>query len=147
MIVTEEFCVIVLDLQISLWICYLHAWYKAVLDSIKHNFSIPSTKSTINYFLNFIYIRGDYRTGKRLNMRKVIPYIASQFRKDKIWMRRTKKNKRHYQIMMAVDDSSSMGDNHSKQVRKISVLWKCYLSVILLVKILPFVHTRADIII
>lgn len=60
--------------------------------------------------------RGDYRTGKRLNMRKVIPYIASQFRKDKIWLRRTKPSKRDYQICLAVDDSSSMVDNHSKQV-------------------------------
>ena len=49
-------------------------------------------------------------------MRKVIPYIASQFRKDKIWLRRTKPSKRQYQIMLAVDDSSSMNDNHSKQV-------------------------------
>ncbi|XP_032235337.2 midasin-like isoform X2 [Nematostella vectensis] len=61
-------------------------------------------------------LRGDYRTGKRLNMRKVIPYIASQFRKDKIWLRRTKPSKRQYQIMVAVDDSSSMADNHSKQL-------------------------------
>ena len=50
-------------------------------------------------------------------MRKVIPYIASQFRKDKIWLRRTKKSRRQYQIVLAVDDSSSMADNHSKQVR------------------------------
>lgn len=50
-------------------------------------------------------------------MRKVIPYIASQFRKDKIWLRRTKPSKRDYQICLAVDDSSSMVDNHSKQVR------------------------------
>lgn len=62
--------------------------------------------------------RGDYRTGKRLNMRKVIPYIASQFRKDKIWLRRTKPSKRDYHICLAVDDSSSMVDNHSKQVRE-----------------------------
>jgi len=61
-------------------------------------------------------LKGDYRTGKRLNMRKVIPYIASQFRKDKIWLRRTKKSRRQYQILLAVDDSSSMGDNHSKQL-------------------------------
>ncbi|KTF90149.1 hypothetical protein cypCar_00022078 [Cyprinus carpio] len=60
--------------------------------------------------------RGDFRTGKRLNMRKVIPYIASQFRKDKIWLRRTKPSKRNYQICLAVDDSSSMVDNHSKQL-------------------------------
>uniref|UniRef100_A0AAQ5XCQ8 Midasin n=1 Tax=Amphiprion ocellaris TaxID=80972 RepID=A0AAQ5XCQ8_AMPOC len=61
-------------------------------------------------------LKGDYRTGKRLNMRKVIPYIASQFRKDKIWLRRTKPSKREYQICLAVDDSSSMVDNHSKQL-------------------------------
>lgn len=50
-------------------------------------------------------------------MRKVIPYIASQFRKDKIWLRRTKPSKRQYQICLAIDDSSSMIDNHSKQVK------------------------------
>lgn len=61
-------------------------------------------------------LKGDYRTGKRLNMRKVIPYIASQFRKDKIWLRRTKPSKRQYQICLAIDDSSSMVDNHTKQL-------------------------------
>ncbi|XP_078617566.1 midasin-like [Branchiostoma floridae x Branchiostoma japonicum] len=61
-------------------------------------------------------LKGDYRTGKRLNMRKVIPYIASQFRKDKIWLRHTKPSKRQYQIMLAVDDSLSMADNHSQQL-------------------------------
>ena len=29
-------------------------------------------------------LQGDYRTGKRINMKKVIPYIASQFKKDKV---------------------------------------------------------------
>jgi len=43
----------------------------------------------------------------------VIPYIASQFRKDKIWMRRTRPSKRQYQIMVAIDDSESMADNHA----------------------------------
>ncbi|XP_066110370.1 midasin isoform X3 [Saccopteryx bilineata] len=61
-------------------------------------------------------LKGDYRTGKRLNMRKVIPYIASQFRKDKIWLRRSKPSKRQYQICLAIDDSSSMVDNHTKQL-------------------------------
>lgn len=49
-------------------------------------------------------------------MRKVIAYIASQFRKDKIWLRRTEPSKREYQVALAVDDSSSMVDNHSKQL-------------------------------
>ena len=74
-------------------------------------------KTDLRFLTHFVSRRGDYRSGKRLNMRKVIPYIASQFRKDKIWLRRTKPSKRQYQIMLAVDDSSSMNDNHSKQVR------------------------------
>lgn len=47
---------------------------------------------------------------------QIIPYIASQFRKDKIWLRRTKPSKRQYQIMLAVDDSKSMGYNNVKEL-------------------------------
>jgi len=38
----------------------------------------------------------------------VIPYIASNFKKDQIWLRRTKPSKRQYQVMVAIDDSESM---------------------------------------
>jgi midasin len=55
-------------------------------------------------------LQGDYRTGKRLNMRRIIGYVASGFRKDKIWLRRTKPAKREYQVMIMIDDSSSMGE-------------------------------------
>ncbi|CAD6566582.1 MAG: hypothetical protein CYPHOPRED_000931 [Cyphobasidiales sp. Tagirdzhanova-0007] len=58
-------------------------------------------------------LRGDYRTGKRLNMKKIIPYIASDFTKDKIWLRRTRPSQREYQILLALDDSRSMADSHS----------------------------------
>jgi midasin (ATPase involved in ribosome maturation) len=61
-------------------------------------------------------LKGDYRTGKRLNMRKIIPYIASQFKKDKIWLRRTQPSKRTYQIMIAVDDSKSMEESQCIQL-------------------------------
>lgn len=61
-------------------------------------------------------LQGDFRTGRRINMRRVIPYIASQFKKDKIWLRRTRPSKRQYQIVMAVDNSSSMMDSHAKIV-------------------------------
>eukprot|EP01033_Poteriospumella_lacustris_P008968 gene8969-6442_t len=61
-------------------------------------------------------LQGDYRTGKRINMRKVIPYIASGYRKDKIWLRRTKPAKRAYQIMLMIDDSRSMGQSTAGQL-------------------------------
>ncbi|WFD22919.1 hypothetical protein MEQU1_001598 [Malassezia equina] len=58
-------------------------------------------------------LNGDYRTGKRLNMRKIIPFIASDFAKDKIWLRRTKPSAREYQVLLAIDDSKSMADSRN----------------------------------
>lgn len=61
-------------------------------------------------------LRGDYRTGRRINLKKIIPYIASQYRKDKIWLRRTKPAQRDYKITLAIDDSKSMHHNNSKNL-------------------------------
>ncbi|KAE8257682.1 hypothetical protein A4X13_0g2197 [Tilletia indica] len=58
-------------------------------------------------------LNGDFRTGKRLNMRKIIPFIASDFAKDKIWLRRTKPSAREYQVLLAIDDSKSMSETRS----------------------------------
>lgn len=58
-------------------------------------------------------LSGSYRTGKRLNIKKIIPYIASSYKRDKIWMRRAVPTKRTYQILLCVDDSRSMGETTS----------------------------------
>ncbi|KAH0443323.1 denitrification regulatory protein nirq [Colletotrichum camelliae] len=58
-------------------------------------------------------LSGSYRTGKRLNIKKIIPYIASSYKRDKIWMRRAIPTKRSYQILLCVDDSKSMGETSS----------------------------------
>jgi midasin len=58
-------------------------------------------------------MRGDFRTGKRLNIKRIIPYIASSYKRDKIWMRRSTPTKRTYQIMLAIDDSKSMAESQS----------------------------------
>ncbi|TFK52493.1 P-loop containing nucleoside triphosphate hydrolase protein [Heliocybe sulcata] len=58
-------------------------------------------------------LKGDYRTGKRLNMKKIIPYIASEYTKDKIWLRRTRPSEREYQVLLALDDSRSMRESRS----------------------------------
>lgn len=56
-------------------------------------------------------MRGDFRTGKRLNIKRIIPYIASSYKRDKIWMRRSVPQKRAYQVLLAVDDSKSMSES------------------------------------
>ncbi|KAF6161328.1 hypothetical protein GIB67_009215 [Kingdonia uniflora] len=61
-------------------------------------------------------LQGDFRTGKRISMKRVIPYIVSDFRKDKIWLRRNQPNKRDYQVVVAVDDSRSMSESNCGKV-------------------------------
>lgn len=46
----------------------------------------------------------------------MIPYVASHYRKDKIWLRRTRPNKRDYQVVIAVDDSRSMQESRCGNV-------------------------------
>ncbi|KAF8443019.1 hypothetical protein L210DRAFT_3759383 [Boletus edulis BED1] len=53
-------------------------------------------------------LRGDFRSGKRLNMRRVVAWVASEYTKDQIWLRRVKPSGREYQVLLAVDDSASM---------------------------------------
>ena len=45
-------------------------------------------------------------------MKKIIPYIASNYRKDKIWLRRADPSKRKFQVMLAIDDSLSMSEQN-----------------------------------
>lgn len=52
--------------------------------------------------------KGDYKSGKKLNMKKIIPYIASDYQKDKIWMKRRKSDKKDYVVRLFVDNSRSM---------------------------------------
>jgi len=53
-------------------------------------------------------LSGAYRTGKRLSLKRIIPYIASNFKRDKIFLRRSAPSKREYHILFAIDDSKSM---------------------------------------
>lgn len=61
-------------------------------------------------------LRGDFRTGKRLNLKRIIPYIASGYKRDKIWLRRSQPSKRSYQVMIALDDSKSMTESGSSNL-------------------------------
>ncbi|KAK4741715.1 hypothetical protein SAY87_025303 [Trapa incisa] len=70
-------------------------------------------------------LQGDYKTGKRINMKKVIPYIASHYRKDKIWLRRNRPNKRDYQVVVAVDDSRSMSEGRCGDVAVEALVTVC----------------------
>jgi midasin len=58
-------------------------------------------------------------------MRAVIPYIASGFKKDKIWLRRTQPDRRNYQIIVAIDDTLSMREHRSGQLGIEALLVMC----------------------
>ena len=57
-------------------------------------------------------LTGNYKTGKRLNMKKIISFIASNYRQDKIWLRRTLPFNRDYYITISIDNSLSMKSNN-----------------------------------
>ena len=67
-------------------------------------------------------LKGDYRTGKRLNMKKIIPYIASSFKRDKIWLRRTKPAKRQYQVRIAFNSRGTLMSKTNARVSLSSVI-------------------------
>jgi midasin len=71
-------------------------------------------------------LHGSFRTGKRLNLKRIIPYLASNHKRDKIWLRRTLPSKRNYQIMLCLDDSKSMteGSAHSLALQTLALLAK-----------------------
>jgi midasin len=70
-------------------------------------------------------LKGDFRSGKKLNMKRIIPYIASEYRKDKIWLRKTEPDEKNYKIMIAVDNSLSMKE---KSVGKLALFSLAILS-------------------
>ncbi|EUR62782.1 hypothetical protein PFBG_05388 [Plasmodium falciparum 7G8] len=55
---------------------------------------------------------GDYKSGKKLNIKKLVNYFASDFRNNKIWKRKTKLDKRDYNIIIAIDNTKSMKINN-----------------------------------
>jgi len=75
-------------------------------------------------------LQGGFKTGKRLNLRKIISYIASDYRQDKIWLRRTRPSARQYQILLCVDDSESMSESKSMHLAytSLSMLSKALIS-------------------
>ncbi|GJV04277.1 integrase, catalytic region, zinc finger, CCHC-type containing protein [Tanacetum coccineum] len=47
------------------------------------------------------------------------------YRKDRIWLRRTRPNKRNYQVVIAIDDSSSMSENNCGNVAIEALVMVC----------------------
>jgi midasin len=85
---------------------------------LRHESSTHSLSQQLTEHLRLILaptlatkLRGDFRTGKRLNLKRIIPYIASGYKRDKIWLRRSMPSKRNYQVMIALDDSKSMAES------------------------------------
>lgn len=86
-------------------------WHKAELSTTDLSMVLSEQLRLILSPTVATKLKGDYKNGKRLNLKKIISYIASDFKKDKIWLKRTKPSKRNYQIMMAIDDSKSMSED------------------------------------
>ena len=58
-------------------------------------------------------------------MKKIIPYIASNYRKDKIWLRKQDPNEKNYNITIAIDNSASMQEKSVGKIALFSSLILC----------------------
>lgn len=56
-------------------------------------------------------LEGFFKTGKRVSMRRVLSWIASDYRKDKFWLRRTRPSNRDYKVVICLDNTLSMRNN------------------------------------
>ena len=54
-------------------------------------------------------------------MKKIIPFIASGYKKDKIWLRKSIPEEKNYRILVALDNSSSMQEQQVGQQSLISL--------------------------
>ncbi|KAI1304313.1 hypothetical protein F5Y03DRAFT_175160 [Xylaria venustula] len=94
----------------------MQQWTNFQSKTHSHSLSLTSQLRLILTPSQSTKLSGSYRTGKRLNIKRIIPYIASSYKRDKIWMRRAIPTKRSYQILLCVDDSKSMGESSSGQL-------------------------------
>ncbi|CDI75458.1 Midasin, related [Eimeria praecox] len=51
---------------------------------------------------------GGYRSGKKLSLRRVLAYVASSQRDDRLWLRRRRPQGFQYRVLVGIDCSSSM---------------------------------------
>ncbi|KAI3381642.1 hypothetical protein SNEBB_009765 [Seison nebaliae] len=64
----------------------------------------------------FSKFEGDYRSGKRLNMKRLVSFVASDYRNDRIWLRRRRPDRLQRHMIIAVDDSLSMKETECQVV-------------------------------
>ena len=66
-------------------------------------------------------LEGYFKTGKRISMRKVLAWIASDYRKDKLWLRRSRPSHRDYRVVICLDNTASMRNNNVGELSLVCV--------------------------
>lgn len=90
--------------------------YERVYEKISHliehlkgyldNIFLKNTKAMYN---------GYYRSGQRLDIRRLIQYEANFKTDDKLWLRRNIPSKKDYKFTLVIDESGSMGGKHGER--------------------------------
>jgi len=90
--------------------------YERVYEKISH--LIEHLKGYLgNIFLKNIKptYKGYYRSGQRLDIRRLIEYEASFKVDDRLWLRRKLPSKKDYKFTLVIDESGSMGGEHGER--------------------------------
>eukprot|EP00924_Labyrinthula_sp_SR-Ha-C_P005664 snap_masked-scaffold_14-processed-gene-1.5-mRNA-1 protein AED:0.22 eAED:0.22 QI:0/-1/0/1/-1/1/1/0/4800 len=103
------------------------SWSKALSLTIDSSYSLSENLKIILAANVANRLKGDYKTGKKLNIRRLISYIASNYEKDRIWMKKKKLSRREYQVGIAIDNSLSMQKSKDLCVQSLALLNNTFL--------------------
>ncbi|UKJ88720.2 hypothetical protein MACJ_001965 [Theileria orientalis] len=83
--------------------------------------------SQLRIILEYNYVnslKGYYKHGKRISIKKLMIFIATNYQRDKIWLKRLKPQKRDYFIQLAIDNTKSMGTIAKIAIQTIVVIYE-----------------------
>ncbi|BAM40976.1 uncharacterized protein TOT_030000237 [Theileria orientalis strain Shintoku] len=83
--------------------------------------------SQLRIILEYNYVnslKGYYKHGKRISIKKLMIFIATNYQRDKIWLKRLKPQKRDYFIQIAIDNTKSMSAIAKISIQTIVVIYE-----------------------
>ncbi|UKK01110.2 hypothetical protein MACK_001923 [Theileria orientalis] len=83
--------------------------------------------SQLRIILEYNYVnslKGYYKHGKRISIKKLMIFIATNYQRDKIWLKRLKPQKRDYFIQLAIDNTKSMSTIARISIQTIVVIYE-----------------------
>ncbi|XP_955288.1 uncharacterized protein TA18495 [Theileria annulata] len=105
-------------------------------DEIEETLQTNDCEMIINnllYQLNIILeynkcsgFKGYYKYGKKISIKRLMGFIATNYQNSKIWLKRLKKTQRNYYIQLAIDNTKSMKSISNITLQTIYIIYQVF---------------------